>query len=89
MAGALFAFILSYFSPHVYFTVVLLWIGLSLTVVSAAYVTRALRKKQDGSIPIYIRWVLSRFYLVFNCIIYGPEKMTRFRPFRKFRRTCF
>lgn len=72
LAGALLAFITAYSSPNTYFTVVLAWIGISLTAVSSAYLLQRpgiFRKKSDGSIPLYIRWIFIPFLL--GCQLYN------------------
>lgn len=51
---------------HWYFSVLLAWLGVSLTVVSAAYLfdkPSIFRKRVDGSIPSYISWILFPFLL--------------------------
>ncbi|WJG09645.1 diacylglycerol kinase family protein [Aliiglaciecola sp. LCG003] len=69
VGGAILAFLLAYYSSHWYFFAMFAWIGLSLSFVSAAYILktpRIFRKKQNGSIPIYIRWVFIPFLLAID-----------------------
>lgn len=64
IAGACLAFAAGIYAPGNYFTIILFWIGGSLTAVAAAYVFKRpdiFRKKQDGSIPFYIRWLFIPF----------------------------
>jgi diacylglycerol kinase family enzyme len=64
IAGACLAFVAGIYAPSYYYTIILFWIGGSLAVVSTAYVFErpdVFRKKQDGSIPFYIRWLFIPF----------------------------
>lgn len=66
LGGALFALWLAYLSNTVFFAVPLIWIGLSLLAVGSAYLLQKpaiFRKKKDGSIPFYIRWLFIPFLL--------------------------
>jgi diacylglycerol kinase family enzyme/protein-tyrosine phosphatase len=66
LAGALAALALAYFSPTLFVSIPLLWISLSLLAVGAAYLLQKpaiFRKKQDGSIPFYVRWLFIPFLL--------------------------
>ena len=64
LGGALAALLLAYFSQSVFMAIPLAWIGLSLTAVGSAYLLQKpaiFRKKQDGSIPFYVRWLFIPF----------------------------
>lgn len=64
--GALLALYLTWTVPFVIVKVLLGWIAFSLIAVSSAYLLNypeLFRKRQDGSIPIYIRWVFIPFLL--------------------------
>lgn len=64
IVGACLAFVAGAYAPSYYYTVILFWIGASLTAVSAAYLFKRpdiFRKKQDGTIPLYIRWIFIPF----------------------------
>ena len=66
IVGAILAFISLLLSTELYFKVIWAWIGLSLTLVSLAYVFDLpwiFRKKINGSIPFYIRWLFIPFLL--------------------------
>jgi len=62
--GACLAFVAGVYAPSIYFSALLFWIGGSLAAVSIAYVferPEIFRKKHDGSIPFYIRWLFIPF----------------------------
>ena len=64
LGGALFALWLAYVSTSLFIAIPLIWIALSLVTVSSAYALQKpaiFRKKQDGSIPFYIRWFSIQF----------------------------
>lgn len=66
LSGAILAFVLAFFVDVVLLQILLAWIGLSLSVVSGAYIfqrPKIFRKKQNGSIPIYVRWLFIPFLL--------------------------
>ncbi|QHJ12171.1 putative protein YnbD [Paraglaciecola mesophila] len=66
LGGALFALWLAYVSTNLFIAIPLIWIALSLFTVSSAYALQKpaiFRKKQDGSIPFYIRWLFIPFLL--------------------------
>lgn len=66
LGGALAALLLAYFSANILVSLPLIWIGLSLLCVGSAYLLQKpaiFRKKQDGSIPFYIRWLFIPFLL--------------------------
>lgn len=66
LAGALLAFAALWLSSELYFKVMFAWIGLSLSVVSLAYIFDLpwiFRKRTNGSIPFYIRWLFIPFLL--------------------------
>ncbi|WP_158972467.1 diacylglycerol kinase family protein [Paraglaciecola sp. L3A3] len=65
--AAMLAFIFGYTSSFSYFSVIFYWVGLSFLAVFIAYMLKApsiFRKKSDGSIPLYIRWVFIPFLFV-------------------------
>jgi len=62
--GAVAAFIGGFITSTWYFTAIFVWLGLSLSMVSLAYLTdkpQIFRKKQNGAIPVYIRWLFIPF----------------------------
>ena len=64
IAAACLAFLAGSYAPGFYFSAVLFWIGGSLTAVSIAYVFKRpeiFRKRHDGSIPFYVRWLFIPF----------------------------
>ncbi|MBU2869634.1 diacylglycerol kinase family protein [Colwellia sp. E2M01] len=64
--GAILAFLALSFSEHFYFKVIWAWIGTSFSLVSLAYLFNLpsiFRKKNNGSIPFYIRWLFIPFLL--------------------------
>lgn len=64
LLGSVIALLLSLYSSDLYFTVICAWLSISLFSVSAAYLGKSpqiFRKKQDGSIPLYARWVFIPF----------------------------
>ncbi|GAC16721.1 diacylglycerol kinase family protein [Aliiglaciecola lipolytica] len=64
--GALFSFLLAYLSGFLVLKVLFIWIGLSLTAVTIAYLfhsPKIFRKKIDGSIPYYIKWIFVPFLI--------------------------
>jgi diacylglycerol kinase family enzyme/protein-tyrosine phosphatase len=66
IAGAILAFISLLFSTNIYIGIFSAWVGLSLTLVSLAYIFDLpwiFRKKTNGSIPFYIRWLFVPFLL--------------------------
>ncbi|MDO7085198.1 diacylglycerol kinase family protein [Pseudocolwellia sp. AS88] len=66
ITGALIAFVLAFAIAPWYFSIILIWLSLSLFSVSAAYVFDApsiFRKQDDGSIPAYISWLFFPFFL--------------------------
>ncbi len=66
LAGALLAFIGLFYSSELFSKVIFAWIGTSLALVSLAYIFDfpwIFRKKQNGSIPFYIRWLFIPFLL--------------------------
>ncbi len=84
--GAWLSFVGAYFSTSLYFTIILCWIGLSLAAVSTAYILQKpsiFRKKSDGSIPFYIRWVFIPFLL--GCQLYNAysRKTDKVPPIQK------
>lgn len=66
LTGAIFAFISLLSITNIYIGIILAWIGLSLSLVSVAYIFDLpwiFRKKTNGSIPFYIRWLFVPFLL--------------------------
>ncbi len=66
LMGALLAAIMAWYAPWFIVSTLLWWIALSLTVVSSAYVFNypsLFRKRTDGSIPFYIRWIFIPFLI--------------------------
>tara|TARA_R110000744_G_scaffold1965_5_gene7659 strand:- start:1806 stop:3419 length:1614 start_codon:yes stop_codon:yes gene_type:complete len=66
LSGAILAFTVLLFSNDIYFKVIFAWLGLSLSIVSLAYIFDSpwvFRKKSNGSIPFYIRWLFIPFLL--------------------------
>lgn len=66
ISGALLAMLLAIVSPYLIINILFAWIALSLALVSSAYVWQKpsiFRKKQNGSIPFYIRWLFIPFLL--------------------------
>ncbi|MDN4502977.1 diacylglycerol kinase family protein [Alteromonadaceae bacterium BrNp21-10] len=64
--AACLTFTATAYSPSIYLSVVLWWIGASLLAVSAAYYfssPQIFRKKANGTIPAYIRWIFIPFLL--------------------------
>lgn len=64
IVGACLAFLAGIYAPSFYFSAILFWIGGSLAAVATAYVferPQIFRKKNNGSIPIYIRWLFIPF----------------------------
>jgi diacylglycerol kinase (ATP) len=64
LAAAILCLVLVFFSTYLLVSILLTWAGLSLAAVSTAYILRApdiFRKKQDGTIPWYIRWLFVPF----------------------------
>jgi diacylglycerol kinase family enzyme len=92
IAGALLAFIAAYYSPSIYFSILLAWIGVSLAAVSSAYVLQQpsiFRKKSDGSIPLYIRWIFIPFLL--GCQLYNAysRKADKVPPIQQINENLF
>ena len=66
LAGAILAFALGFLIPWWPAVVVFWWSGFSLAAVSLAYIVNypaLFRKREDGSIPFYIRWIFIPFLL--------------------------
>lgn len=64
--GAILALVLTWFSPILWLSVIFAWISFSLIAVSSAYLLNypaLFRKREDGSIPIYIRWIFVPFLM--------------------------
>ncbi len=66
LLGMCVAFALVFLVPVVVLQVLLLWIAFSLGAVSFAYICNfpsLFRKREDGSIPFYVRWLFVPFLL--------------------------
>lgn len=66
LIAAILAFAAFVLSTTLYIKVIFAWIGLSFTLVSLAYIFDLpwiFRKKSNGSIPFYIRWLFIPFLL--------------------------
>lgn len=66
ITAACLAFVAGIYTFSHYYTIILFWIGASLTAVSIAYLFKRpdiFRKKQNGRIPLYIRWLFIPFLL--------------------------
>ncbi len=64
--GAIAAALLAWFIPFWPVQILFLWICFSLAAVSTAYLLKypsMFRKREDGSIPIYVRWLFIPFLL--------------------------
>ncbi|WP_299078417.1 diacylglycerol kinase family protein [uncultured Paraglaciecola sp.] len=64
--GALVLLATAFFTSNVYLAILLCWAALSLSVVSFAYIFNVpmiFRKKSNGSIPFYIRWLFVPFLM--------------------------
>jgi diacylglycerol kinase family enzyme len=62
--SALLALLLAWHFDSVYMSIMFLWLGLSLSAVSCAYLFKApqiFRKSSNGAIPKYIKWVFIPF----------------------------
>ncbi|MGS2719045.1 diacylglycerol kinase family protein [Paraglaciecola aestuariivivens] len=58
--------IAAWYTPNIFLSLILFWIGASVGAVAFAYVFKRpqiFRKKHDGSIPFYIRWLFVPFLL--------------------------
>ncbi|MFW8591618.1 diacylglycerol kinase family protein [Glaciecola sp. 2405UD65-10] len=66
LAGAIGLFLAAYFVQASYFALIFLWIAISLSLVCIAYLSdkpAIFRKRSDGSIPFYIKWMFFPFFL--------------------------
>jgi diacylglycerol kinase family enzyme/protein-tyrosine phosphatase len=66
IAGVILAFAATFLSTELYIKVLSAWLGLSLSLVSLAYIFDlpwVFRKKSNGSIPFYVRWLFIPFLL--------------------------
>lgn len=66
IAGACLSFAAGIYAPSYFNSLIFFWIGTSFSLVSAAYLLKRpyiFRKKQDGIIPFYIRWLFIPFLL--------------------------
>ena len=60
LAGTVIAFLSIFAIQSIYFQLLFCWIGISLLLVSLAYIykqPRIFRKKVNGTIPAYVRWL--------------------------------
>lgn len=92
LLGALLSFLIAFYSEYVSITVIFSWISFSLISVSSAYLFRypaLFRKREDGSIPIYIRWIFIPFLLgswLYNEYARRTDKVP---PFQKIEDNLF
>ncbi len=66
LGGALASLLAAIYIPHILISLLLLWVSLSLTLVSIAYlfdIPSIFRKSQDGKIVWWIRWAFIPFLL--------------------------
>lgn len=64
--GAIAALVLTFILPIIVLKLLFGWVAFSLIAVSSAYLLNypsLFRKREDGSIPFYIRWVFIPFLL--------------------------
>ncbi|MEC8233020.1 MAG: hypothetical protein VX061_16425, partial [Pseudomonadota bacterium] len=64
--GAIIALLLTVWAPNALLAVLFAWTAFSLIAVSSAYLLNypsLFRKREDGSIPFYIRWIFIPFLL--------------------------
>ena len=86
LAGAILAFALGFLVPWWPAVVVLWWSGFSLAAVSLAYVANypaLFRKREDGSIPFYIRWIFIPFLLGTGAYNAWARKYDKVPPIQK------
>lgn len=65
VAGAIAALLLAVFTANIYFSIVFIWISLSLSCVSLAYIfdmPKVFRKRDSGKIPLGIKWLFMPFF---------------------------
>ncbi|MBT80174.1 MAG: hypothetical protein CL587_07250 [Alteromonadaceae bacterium] len=86
LAGAILAFALGFLVPWWPAVVVLWWSGFSLAAVSLAYIANypaLFRKREDGSIPFYIRWIFIPFLLGTGAYNAWARKYDKVPPIQK------
>ena len=86
LAGAILAFALGFLVPWWPAVVVLWWSGFSMAAVSLAYVANyppLFRKREDGSIPFYIRWIFIPFLLGTGAYNAWARKYDKVPPIQK------
>lgn len=84
--GAVLFLLLGYISPSVTLGILSLWISLSLTLVSIAYLANKpeiFRKNSDGKIPTFIRWAFIPFLLGVSTYNYWVRKKDKVPPVQK------
>ncbi|WP_416306058.1 diacylglycerol kinase family protein [Neptunicella sp. SCSIO 80796] len=92
LAGALSALFIAFIIPNWYIALLLGWIGLSLSCVSAAYLfstPQLFRKKQNGSIPIYIRWLFIPYLLGIHFYNMWARRTDKVPPIQKVKHNLF
>lgn len=90
--GAILAALLAWASPYWPVTILLGWTCFSLTSVSAAYIFKypsLFRKREDGSIPFYIRWVFIPFLLGTGAYNTWARKHDKVPPIQKVEEDLF
>lgn len=92
IAGALIAFALLLFTKSVVLQMLLGWTSFSLAAVSSAYIFNypsLFRKRDDGSIPFYIRWVFVPF--LFGSWLYNEyaRRTDKVPPLQKVKDNLF
>ena len=84
--GAIIAALLAWTSAYWPITTLLVWTSFSLISVSAAYIFKypsLFRKREDGSIPFYIRWIFIPFLLGTGAYNTWARKNDKVPPIQK------
>lgn len=92
LIASLLSLTAAFLIPNIYFSLLLGWIGLSLFCVSAAYVFNApqlFRKKQNGSIPFYIRWLFIPYLLGIHFYNAWARRTDKVPPIQKIKHNLF
>ena len=90
--GAVLAGLLGYFAPWWIIKMLLWWCCFSLMAVSIAYLIRypeLFRKREDGSIPIYVRWVFIPFLLGTGAYNHWARKTDKVPPIQQVDENLF
>jgi diacylglycerol kinase (ATP) len=92
IAGALIAFALLLITPSVVLQILLGWTSFSLAAVSSAYIFNypsLFRKRDDGSIPFYTRWIFVPF--LFGTWLYNEyaRRTDKVPPLQKVKENLF